>query len=215
MFVGFVHAEEITMTTYYPVPFGTYKEMRLFPNNTPSPCAAVDDAGKLYYDNTDNQVRACSFNTVTSTYEWQTFEGLWDVSGNDIYPSDANWTIGVGTATPDSSVVLDLSSTVAGFLPPRMTTAQRDSIAAPAEGLFVYNTADQEYQFFNGALWKGASLEPATECYWSGTPYSNPTKCFTKLGTIYTLWTCLRDGTWVGDGGCVGSPCEAGWDWCP
>jgi len=34
-----------------------------------------------------------------------------------------------------------------------MTTAQRDAIAAPAEGLVIYNTTDHEPQFWNGAAW--------------------------------------------------------------
>ena len=34
--------------------------------------------------------------------------------------------VGIGTATPDASAKLDVTSTSQGLLPPRMTTAQRD-----------------------------------------------------------------------------------------
>src|SRR5580700_5408343 len=45
----------------------------------------------------------------------------------------------IGTAA-DSSAMLDVSSTTKGLLPPRMTTAQRNSISGPATGLVVYQT---------------------------------------------------------------------------
>jgi hypothetical protein len=43
-------------------------------------------------------------------------------------------------ATPDSSAQLDVASTTKGFLPPRMTTTQKNAIASPASGLVVYDT---------------------------------------------------------------------------
>jgi hypothetical protein len=48
--------------------------------------------------------------------------------------------IGVGTTSPLPSAVLDINSTTQGFLPPRMTNAQRTSISLPAVGLMVYCT---------------------------------------------------------------------------
>ena len=45
--------------------------------------------------------------------------------------------VGIGT-TPAASAQLDVSSTTKGFLPPRMTGAQRDAIANPANGLVIY-----------------------------------------------------------------------------
>ncbi|HUR31778.1 MAG TPA: hypothetical protein VMZ69_10135, partial [Saprospiraceae bacterium] len=39
--------------------------------------------------------------------------------------------VGIGTSSPAQSAILDLTSTTQAFLPPRMTTLQRDAIAAP------------------------------------------------------------------------------------
>lgn len=51
-----------------------------------------------------------------------------------------NAQIGIGTVTPDASSVLDIASTSQGMLAPRMTTAQRNAITSPADGLIVYDT---------------------------------------------------------------------------
>lgn len=48
--------------------------------------------------------------------------------------------VGIGTNNPNSSSALDVSSNNSGVLIPRLTTAQRDAISNPAEGLLVYNT---------------------------------------------------------------------------
>ncbi|HEY8964143.1 MAG TPA: hypothetical protein VIN59_06760, partial [Alphaproteobacteria bacterium] len=46
----------------------------------------------------------------------------------------------VGNSTLDASSKLQINSTTQGFLPPRMTTAQRTAISSPATGLVVYDT---------------------------------------------------------------------------
>jgi uncharacterized protein (TIGR02145 family) len=56
----------------------------------------------------------------------------------------------------NSSAVLELESTSKGFLPPRMTNAQKSSIENPATGLIIYCTncgPSGEYQVFNGTYW--------------------------------------------------------------
>lgn len=65
----------------------------------------------------------------------------------------ANGDVGIGTTTPDASALLDVFSTSKGFLPPRMTTAQRDAIASPAEGLVVYNTTTKSLDLRVASGW--------------------------------------------------------------
>jgi hypothetical protein len=43
-------------------------------------------------------------------------------------------------APPDPSAMLDVESTTRGFLPPRLTSAQREAMLAPASGLLVFDT---------------------------------------------------------------------------
>jgi len=46
----------------------------------------------------------------------------------------------IGTTTDVASSKLTIESTTQGFLPPRMTTTQKNAIASPASGLVVYDT---------------------------------------------------------------------------
>lgn len=64
--------------------------------------------------------------------------------------------VGIGTTTPSSSAVLDLTSTTKGFLPPRLTTIERNAIVNPAEGSFIYNTTEKCMQWFGGQTWYSA-----------------------------------------------------------
>jgi len=59
--------------------------------------------------------------------------------------------IGMGTTTPSTKAVLDLTSTTKGFLPPRMTTAQREQISSPPAGLMIYNTTTNKLNVYTTA----------------------------------------------------------------
>jgi len=52
-----------------------------------------------------------------------------------------------------ASAVLQADATNKGFLPPRMTTVQRNAISSPAEGLMVYDTDLHSPYVFNGTSW--------------------------------------------------------------
>lgn len=58
---------------------------------------------------------------------------------------------GVDYYSSQASSLLTMKSTVKGFLPPRMTTTQRDAIASPAEGLIIYNTTTHKLNVFTTA----------------------------------------------------------------
>ena len=60
---------------------------------------------------------------------------------------------GFGTATPNAVAALDVTSTTKGFLPPRMTGAQRDAIAAPPAGWMLYNSTTNKHQVRTDAAW--------------------------------------------------------------
>jgi hypothetical protein len=57
--------------------------------------------------------------------------------------------VGMGTATPDNSAMLDVSSTAKGVLVSRMTQTQRQAIGSPAQGLIVYQTDGTAGFYYN------------------------------------------------------------------
>jgi len=61
--------------------------------------------------------------------------------------------LGLGISPPNTSALLDLTSTTKGFLPPRMTTVQRGAILTPVSGLAVYDTDLKELMLYNGTAW--------------------------------------------------------------
>jgi hypothetical protein len=60
--------------------------------------------------------------------------------------------IGGSGQTADSSAVLELRDSLRGFLPPRLTTLQRNAIANPSAGLTIFNTDIQCLEFFRTGI---------------------------------------------------------------
>ena len=61
--------------------------------------------------------------------------------------------VGIGTTAPNANAILDVTSTTKAFMPPRMTTAQRDAVSSPAAGMVIYNTTTGVLNFHNGTAW--------------------------------------------------------------
>jgi hypothetical protein len=57
------------------------------------------------------------------------------------------------STTLDASAKLQVDSTTQGFLPPRMTDAEKNAIATPAAGLMVYDTDANQMSYWNGGAW--------------------------------------------------------------
>lgn len=65
--------------------------------------------------------------------------------------------VGIGTTTPNPSAQLDVTSASKGILIPRMTEAQKDAILSPVQGLMVFNTNTNSFQYYNGVTWANIS----------------------------------------------------------
>lgn len=94
-----------------------------------------------------------------------------------------NGRVGIGTTTPDSKSILDITSTSQGVYIPRMSTVDRANITglgATHKGLLIYNTDVNRTQHWNGSAWEdvgaGAGGPPtgAAGGDLTGT-YPNPT----------------------------------------
>jgi hypothetical protein len=95
--------------------------------------------------------------------------------------------VAIGTAIPDPSAVLDVSSTNKGFLPPRIALVSAidpGPVASPVAGLFIYNTTTAGtppdhvvpgYYCWKGARWVPViipdGVNPGDMLYWSGSSW--------------------------------------------
>jgi hypothetical protein len=64
----------------------------------------------------------------------------------------------LGATTANASAIFDITSTTKGFLPPRMTTLQRDAIASPPNGLIVFDTDVQNLCYRRDSTWVQVSF---------------------------------------------------------
>ena len=76
------------------------------------------------------------------------------VNNSNIHNNGAG--VGIGTAAPNASAKVEIASTTQGFLPPRLTSIQREAIFSPAIGLVIFNTTTNCLNFFIGTGWNEA-----------------------------------------------------------
>lgn len=93
--------ETITITTYYPAPYGVYQELRLFPSGPP---VGICDEGELYYDDASTGNPEGLY-VCDSGGNWQAVTGFWAQSGTNLYTKDSGiagteWNVGIGTTEP-------------------------------------------------------------------------------------------------------------------
>jgi hypothetical protein len=53
-----------------------------------------------------------------------------------------------------TSAIVEITSTTKGFLPPRMTTTEKNAIATPASGLVVYDSTLNKLAVYTGSAWE-------------------------------------------------------------
>ena len=110
-----------------------------------------------------------------------------------------NAQVGIGIINPESSAMLDVTSTSKGFLPPRMTYAQRSTITSPAIGLIIFCTncgsasVGGELQVFSGGIWRNLAGTAAS--------FATPTIASTIAASNISFTTATSGGNITSDGG--------------
>lgn len=56
--------------------------------------------------------------------------------------------VGIGITSPNANAILDVTSTTKAFMPPRMTTTQRDAIPSPTAGMVIYNSSTNKLNVY-------------------------------------------------------------------
>jgi uncharacterized protein (TIGR02145 family) len=99
------------------------------------------------------------------------------------FASAANAQVGVGVSTENihPSAEMEVKSITKGFLPPRMTNAERNSIAPPAAGLLIYQT-------------DGVANNPAGLYFYDGKTWTNGLGATGATGLAGATGAAGKDG---------------------
>jgi hypothetical protein len=129
--------ETITITTYYPAPYGVYRVLRLHPTTaidpTTSPCNTTNE-GDIFYYNFDNTLYFCDGSN------WQSLAGFWTQSDSNLYPNDPAWNVGIGTTNP-AGYRLRVAGTIGGD--------NRFSVSYPTTNVYDDATSNSPYSRVN------------------------------------------------------------------
>jgi hypothetical protein len=81
-------------------------------------------------------------------------QAVFGASAVDLWVQPFGGSLMIGeNVNPSASARVQINSTTKGFLPPRMTTTQKNAIASPAAGLMVYDTTLNLMALYNGTTW--------------------------------------------------------------
>lgn len=120
------------------------------------------------------------------------------ISFSTLYSVNAQ--IAIGGGTPNPSAVFQLNSTTKGFVPPRMTTNQRQAIVSPTDGLMVFDTSTDSFWFFNANKWNQLANQ-------ASSVYQQPTDRTDQNGAANDrIGTAISLGGTNGILGIVGAP---------
>ena len=107
----------------------------------------TDDRVVNFYNQISGPLLRASNNIACSKYYTQNYAGQYMAIDDTL----VNVNFGVVSAVASAQVQID--STTRGFLPPRMTTTQKNAIATPAAGLVVYDNTTNKLCCYNGSTW--------------------------------------------------------------
>jgi hypothetical protein len=94
--------ETVTITTYYPSPYGVYRNMQIIPSAAPPPCGAANQ-GTLYFDSSARRFYVCEL-LYGNVYGWGGMLWALQPGSNPSSPSNAYFalsgSLGIGTTSP-------------------------------------------------------------------------------------------------------------------
>ena len=101
--------------------------------------------GAGYRTNSTANSMEVNFDETTSTFRFgNTVDGWLNSTGGFVF----------GATSVDASAALQVDSTTKGFLPPRMTTTEKNAISSPATGLVVFDSTLAKLCVYTGAAWE-------------------------------------------------------------
>ncbi len=166
--------------------------------------AAVSYAHRaVYADTAEFAVGGGSLPSGTENQTIRRNASDWEATNDLVITSAGN--VGIGTTGPNSSAALDVSSTSRGFLPPRMTEAQRDAIPSPSAGLSIYNTTTNCLNFYIGTEWMQVCGESTSSSGSETFFYTGSVQNWTVPTGVTSItieaWGAQGGGAFGGNGG--------------
>ncbi len=108
--------------------------------------------------------------------------------------ADFTGNVGIGTSSSGTSAIVEMKSTEKGFLPPRMTEAQRNAINSPnspATGLLIYQTDETPgYYYYTSTNWIGLTG--------AGSGAISTSSCIDYDGNAYPTFT-IGNQMWMAE----------------
>ena len=147
------------------------------------------------YNDSTNAANPTGFNPLNRLF--QIGNGTADNARSNAMTVLANGAVAIGTATPAASALVDVSSTTKGFLPPRMTVAQRIAISNPVPGLMIWCSncgTTGELNVYNGTAWTNMIGNPTSPVLFP------PTIITTAISGINSTFA-ISGGNITSDGG--------------
>ncbi len=106
--------------------------------------------------------------------------------------------VGIGTTSPNSFSVLDLSSTSKGLLIPRMTESNRNEmfLSSAEEGMLIYQTTPVKgFYAFDGISWQGIQKAITSNVTGSTMYWDNQNKVWQSTTNLFNQGTSIGIGT--------------------
>jgi hypothetical protein len=107
--------------------------------------AEIANRARIWNDNNNSELVMGQLNGTGGTIQFYT-------SSLEKMRIDASGRVGIGTTSPNTSSILDLSSTSGALIVPRMTSTQRDNLT-PTNGMIIYNTTTNTMQGYINSSW--------------------------------------------------------------
>jgi hypothetical protein len=98
--------ESLTITTYYPAPYGVYRNLKLNPSDEPTAASGLD-RGVMYYDNSTNTLRYHNDTVWVNLTGGGGTAGGWEYNTTSGHVYNVNTgNIGIGTKTPSRKLTI-------------------------------------------------------------------------------------------------------------
>jgi len=122
--------------------------------STATKLATAKNINGVAFDGSGDITVTADAGTLTGTTLNSTVTGSSLTSVGILNSARINGNLIVGASEVlSTSAILEVTSTTKGFLPPRMTLSERNSINTPVAGLMIWNSTFNRLEVHNGSFW--------------------------------------------------------------